>query len=279
MEIVGRNGKLRAPTCAAEYFSVLYCNRRKIVCIQNSRETTHAWKSLSSAEQKVFIDKFETWQAKTNKKITSILEHVEPFLKKKTTERKGNIPSNLNTTKEHCDISLPGSTLNISTNSHDHIQSNADLEISKREDLNVEFYMDDYDDQSESMMNLVYDDTPTGNLEVPKQFYTASVIDEDIDESTDPRETNETVTKTALREPALPTVMRPKELFRIIKASGTRPELATVEWKTMPKKEKLMYGRAISKIKKDYLKNYEQYLESLSSPELFKHYINFRKEN
>ncbi|XP_063616655.1 uncharacterized protein LOC134789903 [Cydia splendana] len=278
MEILGKNGKLRPPTSAAEYFTVLFCNRKKIVCRQNSQVGTKAWNSLSPAEQKLFVDKFEKWQAENNKKITSILENAEPFLKKKTTKGKGNIPSNMNTTKEDCDVSLPGSILNISSNSHSYIQSNADLEVSKREDLNVEFYMDDYDDQSESMMNLVYDDTPTGNLEVPKQFYTASVIDEDVDEPTAP-ETNETTTKTALPEPTLPTVMRPRELFEIIKASGARPDLATVEWKDLPSKEKYIYTRAKRTIQKDYLKNYEQYLESLSSPELFKQYIKFKKEN
>ncbi|XP_063548674.1 uncharacterized protein LOC134755918 [Cydia strobilella] len=278
MEILGRNGKLRPPTCAAEYFSVLFCNRKKIVCRQNSQPGMKAWNSLSPVEQKMFVDKFEKWQGENNKKITSILEHAEPFLKKKTTKEKGNIPSSMKTIQEDCDVSLPGSTLNISTNSHSYIQSNADLEVSKREDLNVEFYMDDYDDQSESMINLVYDDTPTGNLEVPKQFYTASVIDEDIDKPTAP-ETNEAITKTALPEPTLPTVMRPKELFEIIKASGARPELATVEWKNMSNKEKYMYIRATRNIQKDYLKNYEQYLESLSSPDLFKHYIKFKKEN
>ncbi|XP_063357874.1 uncharacterized protein LOC134647455 [Cydia amplana] len=129
MEILARNGKLRPPTCGAEYFLILFCNRKKISCTQSSGEGIKAWKSLSPAEQKKFVDKFEKWQAENNKKITSILKHAEPFFKKKTTKGKGNIPSNMNTTKEDCDVSLPGPTFNISSNSHSYIQSNADLEV------------------------------------------------------------------------------------------------------------------------------------------------------
>ncbi|XP_047985091.1 uncharacterized protein LOC125225420 [Leguminivora glycinivorella] len=279
MEIRDRNLKWRPPIRAREYFLILYCNKRKICCKQDSQEGIQAWNSLSPAEQKVFVDKFEKWQIENENKFTSILGRAEPFLKKKKTRNKGNIESTLNTTKHDCDVSLSESILNVSTNSLSNAQSIADS-VFKQEDINVDFYMD-CDDQSESMINLRYDDTPngdSGNTEEPRQYYTASVIDEDIDEPTAPGATNETKENASFTEPMLPTVMKPKELFEIVKNSGRRPELATLAWKDLPKNEKLMYSRAVRKIKRDYLKQYEQYLESLPSPELFKLYIKFKKE-
>lgn len=47
----------------------------------------------------------------------------------------------------------------------------------------------------------------------------------------------------------------------------------SAEWKDLSIKEKSHLNSAVRTIKRDYIKNYTKYLESLSQQQLFDHYI------
>lgn len=59
------------------------------------------------------------------------------------------------------------------------------------------------------------------------------------------------------------------QLFYLLNSTE---EGGSISWTSLEQFERNRYNRAVSLLKKDYISKYKEYLESLSSKDLFEHY-------
>ncbi|XP_013135112.1 PREDICTED: uncharacterized protein LOC106100686 isoform X2 [Papilio polytes] len=218
----------------------LYCNKRQLLD-QNVKknhkllkEATTSWLSLNDDEKQLFISKHDEIIAEHKQKIAVSLKDAKPYLRKKNKK-------------------LPENTKNSAVFGQNQI------EISFNDTLPVSIA------QNTSTIDFGDTDKKRSEISFPQNEQNLSHINETSTIIQDQQFIHE-----KLPEPIPPRVMSGKELFLLL---GSEEENC-VNWESLPDSKKRHYQRAVLTIKRNYLRSYRTFLESLEPIELHTFYVN-----
>ncbi|XP_014356150.2 uncharacterized protein LOC106709020 [Papilio machaon] len=235
----------RIPRSPLHLYIHLYCNKRQLLDknIKKNhkllKEATQSWLSLNDDEKQVFISKHDEVIAEHKQKIAASLKNVKPYLRNKSQNR--SRPEN----SKNSYILGPNQ---IEINLNESLQENIPQNISTITWRTC----GDMDDKKMS------DITFSVNQQIPSDINEKSNITQD-----------QLFMREKLPEPIPPSVMSGKELFLFL---GTEAENCT-NWESLPDYKKRYYQRAVLAIKRNYIRSYRAFLESLELKELYKFYI------
>ncbi|CAB3239946.1 unnamed protein product [Arctia plantaginis] len=229
----------KLPQTPLAFYIKLYCDRKSATKCRyknNLIEATKSYLSLTESEKQKFAKKLEECKDKNKSRFFEQLKSAKPYLKVKKVSLE-NIDSTINNTDNR------GSEEELSNCSYKRrlsvtppLETNCKINISNQR---------------------INSEEPTINeLEQDQNILEA-----------DPE--NDELQSQSLIEPIPPSIKTGHQLFYLLNAPE---EGGNVSWTSLPQFEKNRYSRAVSLLKKDYISKYKEYLESLSSKELFEHY-------
>ncbi|XP_013176479.1 PREDICTED: uncharacterized protein LOC106124398 [Papilio xuthus] len=219
-----------------------YCNKRhsldKNVKKNHKllKEATKSWLSLNDDEKQVFISKHNEVIADHKQKIAASLKKVKPYLRKKNQNH--SRPEN--------------------SNNSDILGQNR-VEISFNESVR-----ENIPQNTSTITNVDKDDNKMSDISFSLDQQVSSLINEKSNITQD-----QFFMQEKLPEPIPPRVMSGKELFLLL---GPEAENGT-NWESLPDYKKRHYQSAVLTIKRNYIRSYRTFLESLEPKELYKFYI------
>ncbi|CAK1601984.1 unnamed protein product [Parnassius mnemosyne] len=232
------------PKTALNLYVRLYCKKRKLVENKVTRkhttlmEATKSWLSLSKSEKEIFITKYNNIVNEYKKKIADSLKDAQPYLKKK-------------------DLLRYEKTTTIHTKNHGN-QDKQNEEVN----YNKNNYQNTLEDSKPIIGAISTNDVLTSDLSF------AESQENELPE-------NNSFGPEYLPEPIPPRFTSGKELYEMLML---RTKEETVNWSSLSVAEKRRYQNAILCIKRNYIKSYRSFLESLTPEELFNYYVKNKHE-
>ncbi|CAH0724834.1 unnamed protein product, partial [Brenthis ino] len=226
---------VKIPNSALAFYAKIYCKKKRISKAKSTRvliEATKSWLSLNKAEKQKIVSKYQEYKNYYRKAFAEHLKKAEPYLKKKLNKEE-----------------FIRNNVQIDSNSTIHKDEIINLNTDQPQEFNYEL-------SSENANNIVKSPLPlqnnTENVSLSSiNGYGVDDMQHHVDQ---------------VLEPAPPKLMTGKELFDMINENHDN------SWKNLTVKEKCRYSNAVLTIKKNYLKEYKNYLEQLSSEKLYHHY-------
>ncbi|XP_026731317.1 uncharacterized protein LOC113496342 isoform X2 [Trichoplusia ni] len=241
MEVNNRKRKSKKfPATALAFYIKVYCKQKsssKTKYTSKLVEATKSWLSLSESEKQEVNAKYNDCQEKYKLRFIDQLKNAEPFMKAKD--------SRLNNSR----VETPNSTVLLPHQEHENNVEELETQEEPPEQL-----------EQSTELDLVYDEQDTIN-QVQNE---GSVITQGFNVGNE---------RTSIAEPLPPPFKTGKDLFQMLNTcTYSEDEADKITWVSLPQFEKNQYSRAVCLLKKDYLTKYREYLESLSSKELFNYY-------
>ncbi|XP_021187370.3 uncharacterized protein LOC110374111 isoform X1 [Helicoverpa armigera] len=228
------------PKNALSFYIKLYCKHKgssKSKYQSLLLEATKSWLSLSEEEKLQLNKTYKDSEHKFKQQLLDKLANAEPFMKIKDEPRFLNGDTNRSNT-------IVETSEGCTSDVHEDIESHKQNENAEEINLGCDEESSTYSSVQQCVENdnETIQETANNNEQGPRLF---------------------------IPEPLPPTLKNSKDLFFMLNSADAD---SNVSWTTLPASEKNEYRRAVSLVKKDYITKYREFLESLSSKELFDHY-------
>ncbi|XP_052741449.1 uncharacterized protein LOC112046880 [Bicyclus anynana] len=289
--------KKEFPKGALSFYVKIYCRRKDQLGKKcKVEEAMKSWISLDKSEKEFFEKKYNEYRDTHKKRIALHLKNAEPYLQPKENIVNRNSVHSVDTSNKEIDEEI---NENEFMSSKIEVDDNVNEVSATKDEENTEsvfhspipnitspirnttLHVLDFDtsnkeielatkNQHELMTSKIeVNDTVNEDSEIQDEENKELVIHSPIANINSPI-TNQPSENEVLfiPEPIPPKVMTSKDLFLKIKERRNGTEI----WEQLTQKEKRYYRNAVASIKKNYLQQYKNYLEHLSSEELFKHH-------
>ncbi|XP_028156105.1 uncharacterized protein LOC114349788 isoform X1 [Ostrinia furnacalis] len=254
-----KTNKIRYPKSVLTLYLKLYCKRRNKS--NKMLEGIQSWITLSKSEKQKFYKKYKECRLNHKIKLANYLSKTQPFMKKKEA-KSYNKTTGGSQPKNDQRENPKNVTEQQQCNSDQAVWEEAKLEGSVEETANDLEESNRLDPETSIEHNL---DIGVNNDEIIC----------DNPSNTESSSPSRDQSRPKLAEPAPPSVRTARELFEMLRGTGKAEVMNEESWAKLPSQQKSRYQRALRLLKCDYIQKYKQYLESLSSKELFHCYNNF----
>ncbi|XP_047538430.1 uncharacterized protein LOC125071980 [Vanessa atalanta] len=225
------------PKTALALYIKLYCKKRgnKIKDKNILIEATKSWLALNKSDKQLFMKKYEEYQINFKKAFADYLKSAEPYLKVK--KKKENIQASTSV-----------------------IEENSTIQNEFNEDIELDTDQKQKDQNSIEINNI---DNTVSSLSTVDDCNTNTPILENKNNTNDLTEAD----KISIEEPTPPKFITSQQLFEFMNENNNN-----LLWTKLSVTEKRKYYNAVLLIKKKYIIEYKNYLEHLSSENLYHHY-------
>lgn len=235
--------KKKMPLTVLQFYVNLYCSRqisRNAKYSRNVSEATRSWYSLSESQKQEIESKFQQCKQNYRLQIFNQLKNAQLFMKsrKLNTSARRSEDTVIDLQTKECGNESEEFVHDIDQQ-HNKSLENCEQLICDREELSS---LNETSNHNENYQNETSLEAADANNQPPQ---------------------------TMSMEPLPPSVRTGHELFCMLTSTD---QCENVNWTSLPQLEKNQYIRAVSIMKKDYIYKYKEYLESLSSKDLFDHY-------